>query len=87
MRIFATDFTRRILAQHRKKIFCFLNEKPKSQLKYNIPPDPRKVIRGTQWLITANPKQNILSIFSKVYYIQSIDEQIKRCALTQMSKY
>ena len=59
---------------------------PKSQLKYNIRPDPRKVIRGTRWLISTNPKENILNIFRKVYYIQSTDEQIKKCALTQMSK-
>ena len=57
---------------------------PKSQLKYNIWPTPTKVIRGTRWLMFAHPKENILIIFRKVFYIQSTDEQIKRCALTQI---
>ena len=35
---------------------------------------------------SANPTENTLSIFEKVYYIPSTDEQIKKCALTQMSK-
>ena len=59
---------------------------PKSQLKYNIRPNPRKVIRGARWLISTNPEENILSLFRKVYYIQSTDEQIKKRVLTQMSK-
>ena len=58
----------------------------KSQVKNNSRPDSRKVIRGTRRLISANPKENILSVFRKVYYIQSTDEQMEKCAMKQMSK-
>ena len=49
-------------------------------------PNLRKLIRGTRWLICAPLKETNLKHFRKVYYIQSTDEQIKKCALTQISK-
>ena len=70
----------------KKSKFRFLNEKPKITAKMKHATESEKANTGYSVVNSASPRENILGIFEKVYYIQSTDEQKEKSALTQMSK-